>query len=62
MAPSGCRLGDRQACAFAGEVLVASELRGSFYIVEPGDPYRTIRLGTNLKGSHYDLDGAAVIP
>jgi hypothetical protein len=52
----------RQLRRYAGDVLVAAELRGSFYVVEPGDPYRAIRLDTNLTRSHYNLEGATVIP
>jgi hypothetical protein len=47
---------------YAGDVLVAAELRGSVYIIEPGHPYRTIQLETNLTRSCYNLEGAAVIP
>ena len=52
----------QQLRRYAGDVLVAAELRGWVYIVEPGHPYRTIRLETNLTRSHYNLEGAAVIP
>jgi hypothetical protein len=52
----------QQLRQYAGDVLVAAELRGWVYIVEPGHPYRTIRLETNLTRSHYNLEGAAVIP
>jgi hypothetical protein len=52
----------QQLRRYAGDVLVAAELRGWLYIIEPGHPYRTIRLETNLTRSHYNLEGAAVIP
>jgi hypothetical protein len=52
----------RQLRRYEGDVLVAAELRGWVYVVEPGQPYRTIRLETNLTRSHYNLEGAAVIP
>jgi len=52
----------QQLRRFGGDVLVAAELRGWVYVVEPGQPYRTIRLETNLTRSHYNLEGAAVIP
>jgi hypothetical protein len=52
----------RQLRRYAGDVLVAAELRGWVYIIEPGHPYRPIRLDTNLTRSHYNLEGAAVIP
>jgi hypothetical protein len=52
----------QQLRRYAGDVLVAAELRGWVYIVEPGHPYRAIRLETNLTRSHYNLEGAAVIP
>jgi hypothetical protein len=52
----------QQLRRYTGDVLVAAELRGSVYIIEPGHPYRTIRLETNLTRSHYNLEGAAVIP
>jgi hypothetical protein len=52
----------QQLRRYVGDVLVAAELRGSVYIIEPGNPYRTIRLETNLTRSHYNLEGAAVIP
>jgi hypothetical protein len=52
----------QQLRRYVGDVLVAAELRGWIYIIEPGRPYRTIRLETNLTRSHYNLEGAAVIP
>jgi hypothetical protein len=52
----------QQLRRYAGDVLVAAELRGWVYVIEPGHPYRTIRLETNLTRSHYNLEGAAVIP
>jgi hypothetical protein len=52
----------QQLRRYAGDVLVAAELRGWVYIIEPGNPYRTIRLETNLTRSHYNLEGATVIP
>jgi hypothetical protein len=49
--------------AFAGDVLVAAELRGWIYVVEPTTGgYRTLRLKTSLTGSQYNLEGATVIP
>jgi hypothetical protein len=47
---------------YAGDVLVATELHGWIYIIESGHTYRAIRLETNLPRSHYNLEGAAVIP
>ena len=52
----------QQLRRYGGDVLVAAELRGWVYVVEPGQPYRTIRLETNLTRSHYNLEGAAVMP
>jgi len=52
-----------QLRAFAGDVLVAAELRGWIFIVEPeAGGYRTIRLETSLTGSQYNLEGATFIP
>ena len=48
---------------FAGDVIVAAELRGWIFAVEPvAGGYRTLRLRTSLTGSQYNLEGAAVIP
>ena len=48
---------------YAGDVLVAAELRGWIYIVKPdGGGYRTVRLITSLTASHYNLEGASAIP
>jgi hypothetical protein len=47
---------------YAGDVLVAAELRGWVYVIAPGHTYRAIRLETNLTRSHYNLEGATVIP
>jgi len=48
---------------FAGDVLVAAELRGWIYVVKPanGDDL-VVRLKTNLTGSQYNLEGATAIP
>jgi hypothetical protein len=46
----------------AGDVIVAAELRGWIFVVEPmAGGYRTLRLRTNLTGSQYNLEGATVI-
>lgn len=48
---------------YAGDVLVAAELRGWIFIVEPyGGGYRKVRLTTSLTASHYNLEGASAIP
>jgi hypothetical protein len=48
---------------FAGDVVVATELRGGFYVVEPrAGGFRTLRLDVGLTGSQYNLEGATVIP
>jgi hypothetical protein len=48
---------------FAGDVMVAAELRGWIYVVEPmTGGYRTLRLKTSLTGSQYNFEGATVIP
>ena len=52
----------RQLRQYAGDVLVAAELRGWLYVIEPGHPSRATRLDTNLTRSHYNFEGAAVIP
>jgi hypothetical protein len=52
----------KQLRRYAGDVLVATELRGSFYVIEPGSSYRAIRLETTMTRSHYNLEGAAVLP
>lgn len=52
----------RQLRRYAGDVLVAAELRGWVYVITPERSYRAIRLATDLTGSHYNLEGAAVIP
>jgi hypothetical protein len=49
--------------SYAGDVMVAAELRGWIYIVKPySGGYRTLRLTTSLTDSHYNLEGASAIP
>jgi hypothetical protein len=48
---------------YAGDVMVANELRGWIFTVEPvNGGYRTLRLDTSLTGPQYNLEGAGVIP
>jgi hypothetical protein len=42
--------------------MILGEIGASVHIIEPGHHYPTIRLETNLTRSHYNLEGAAVIP
>jgi hypothetical protein len=48
---------------YAGDVMVAAELRGWIYVIKPDNGgNRTLRLTTSLTGSHYNLEGATAIP
>ena len=48
---------------YAGDVVVANELRGWMFVVEPvNGGYRTLRLDTSLTGPQYNLEGASAIP
>jgi hypothetical protein len=44
--------------AYAGDVIVGSELKGLFWAVRPrGGGYETVRIPTTLRGAHYNLEG-----
>jgi hypothetical protein len=47
---------------FAGDVLVGSEVKAHFWIVEPhGQGFDKIAVRHNLRGGHYSLEGAAFV-
>jgi hypothetical protein len=44
--------------AYAGDVIVGSELKGLFWAVRPrGGGYETVRIPTTLRGANYNLEG-----
>jgi hypothetical protein len=44
--------------AYAGDVIVGSELKGLFWVVRPrGSGYEAVRIPTTLRGAHYNLEG-----
>jgi hypothetical protein len=48
--------------AFRGDVVVGSELGGLFWAIRPnGNGFTALKLTTNLKARHYNLEGAAYI-
>lgn len=48
---------------YAGDVMVAAELRGWIYVIEPDNGgFRTVRLTTSLTDSQYNLEGASAVP
>jgi hypothetical protein len=48
---------------YAGKVLVASELKARFWLLEPDDKgFKTTRLATNLRGGKYNLEGGRFLP
>jgi hypothetical protein len=52
-----------QLAPYAGKVLVASELKAHFWVLEPeGKGFKTTRLPTNLRGGKYNLEGGRFLP
>ena len=48
--------------AYAGNVVVGSELKGLFWVIRPhGRAYETVRIATTLRGGHYNLEGMAYV-
>jgi hypothetical protein len=47
---------------FTGDVVIGSELRGLFWVVQPhGSGFAAIALQTNLDGKHYNFEGATYV-
>jgi hypothetical protein len=48
--------------AYAGEVIVGSEIQGLFWVIRPhGRAYEVVRLPSTLRGKHYNLEGMAYV-
>jgi hypothetical protein len=48
--------------AYAGNVIVGSELKGLFWVIRPrADGYETARIPTTLRGAKYNLEGMAYV-
>jgi hypothetical protein len=48
--------------AYAGDVIVGSEIRGLFWVIRPrGGGYQMVRVPTTLRGGHYNLEGMAYV-
>lgn len=48
--------------AYAGEVIVGSELKGRFWAIRPsGRGYAAVRIPTTLRGAKYNLEGMAYV-
>jgi hypothetical protein len=48
--------------AYAGNVIVGSELKGLFWVIRPhGRGYETARIPTTLRGAKYNLEGMAYV-
>jgi hypothetical protein len=48
--------------AYAGNVLVGSELKGLFWVLRPrGRGYEAVRIPTTLRGAKYNLEGMAYV-
>lgn len=48
--------------AYAGDVIVGSELKGLFWAIRPrGHGYETVQIPTTLRGGHYNLEGMAYV-
>jgi hypothetical protein len=51
-----------QLARFAGDVLVGSEIKAHFWIVEPaGQKFVAVAIRHNLRGGHYSLEGATFV-
>jgi hypothetical protein len=50
------------AQAYAGDVIVGSELKGLFWVIRPhGTGYESMRIPTSLRGAKYNLEGMAYV-
>ena len=48
--------------AYAGDVIVGSELKALFWVIQPdGGGYAARRIPTTLRGAHYNLEGMAYV-
>jgi hypothetical protein len=48
--------------AYAGNVIVGSELKGLFWVIRPrGRGYEAVRIPTSLRGAKYNLEGMAYV-
>ncbi|HEV7641998.1 MAG TPA: hypothetical protein VGO39_14120 [Gaiellaceae bacterium] len=48
--------------AYAGNVLVGSEIQGLFWVIRPrGRGYEAVRVPTTLRAGHYNLEGMAYV-
>jgi hypothetical protein len=48
--------------AYAGDVVVGSEVKGLFWVVRPrGHGYEALRIPTTLRGGHYNLEGMTYV-
>jgi hypothetical protein len=48
--------------AYAGNVIVGSELKGLFWVIRPrGRGYEMVRVPTTLRGAKYNLEGMAYV-
>jgi hypothetical protein len=52
-----------QLAPYVGKVIVGSELKAHFWVLEPsGNGFKATRIATNLRGGKYNLEGGRILP